>query len=453
MRRIAQAIALVSLILIFVGTAFAGGQSEDGEPTEAEDSGKETVTFWHFPQIRNVPGYEDVSEEYGDWWEHVAGQYMEENPDVEIETELLPWEGGVDKINVAISGDNPPDLVFDYLGRSGNWYQQGAAVAVDDLVSQDLKDDILDSFKDIYTIDGDLHAVPGFSWNMNINVNVGLLRDIGIEGEILNGPGEPYTFEQFTDLLREIDEKAPDSIHPFGIGAGSEQADYIWWGFFWGFDGFLYDEDGTVTDDPSGIVDGYEYLKSLGDEGLLAPGVASMTASDVINLWSEGRVAVMWGQKFHAQEVKESIDEGVVDFEYEIMPAPFPSEDGESGYTAIGPTGFIVMSEDERKQEILGDFIDFAMQPEYWTPTVKGSGQFPALESVAEEDIYEGDEYQEVVQMMLSEYPAVDFGLSSPNYNEIRGALSQAGQAIFSDRQSPEEAVETFLETVRGLEE
>jgi ABC-type glycerol-3-phosphate transport system substrate-binding protein len=191
----------------------------------------------------------------------------------------------------------------------------------------------------------------------------------------------------------------------------------------------------------------------MADEGLLAPGVASMTASDTINLWTAGRVAVLGGSKYHANLVRDAINDGTLDMEYNVIPIPMPTENGQGGYAAIGPTGFSVFSDDQAKQEAAAEFIEFAMQPEWWEPTVAGSGQFPATKSVAEMNIYEGDEYQQIVQGFITEFPAGDFALSSPNYNEIRIELSSAGQAIFSGRQEIEPAVEAFLAEVQELEE
>jgi ABC-type glycerol-3-phosphate transport system substrate-binding protein len=441
---------LTALLLaaVLVGAAFAGGKQETAK-TEAP--GKVKITYWHFPFVHSVAGYEQVSKEYGDWEVFLAQEFMKENQDVEVATELLPWEGGVDKINVAIAGGNPPELVFDYLGRTGGWYQQGAAVPLDNLISETLKSDLQDAFKSLYTINGKLHAVPGIAWNTHLVVNRGLLKKMGYTGNVLNGPGGTYTYQQFEELLAAIKQKTEPGTYPFAIACGSEQGDYLWWGFFWGFGARLFNPDGSTVSASPEMVEGYKWLLALSDRGLMAPGAASMTGSDTMHMWSSGKVVVHGGNKTYANMIMKGINDGVLDFELDVTPIPFPTRDGKSSYSAMGPTGFVVLTKDAARQKATARFIEFMMQPKYWLPQVQGAGQFPATKSVAQLNPYQGDALMTVTGDMLARFPAGDFALSNPNYNKIRIAMAAAGQAIFSKMKSPEAAVAEFLAEVKKL--
>ena len=443
MKHVFHCLVVAILALGFIASVGAGGAQEADDVTR--------VSFWHFPQVRQVPGYEDITEEHGQWWAYLAEQFNEQNPGVEIETEMLAWEGGVDRINTAIAGGNPPDMVFDYLGRTGGWYAQGAVTPVDDLVSQETQDDLLESFRDLYLIDGNLHGVPVFSWSIVLPINIGLLRDIGIEGEILNGPGEPYSHEEFEELLREIRDKAPADVHPLGMAAGSEQGDYNWWQFFWGFGGRLFD-NGSFTSDSSGIIDGFEYLKSLDDQDLFAPGVASYTLADISSMYAAGRIAALGGHAVRESQIEEAISQGLVDYELNVQPFPFPTRDGESAFSAVGPTGLVVLSNNPERQRIAGEFIDFVMEAEHHAGTVGGAGQFPTTHSVTNMNLYEGEGFNEILAQMTERYPAGDFGIAHPNYNEIRTFLAQAAQAIFTEASSIDDAVDELLERWHSLE-
>jgi multiple sugar transport system substrate-binding protein len=437
-------IILVSMSL----PVFAQGGSE----AAVGEGGKTSITYWHFPFVHSVEGYEEVSEDYGDWEEYLAQEFMKENPDIEVTTELLPWEGGVDKINVSIAGGNPPDLVFDYLGRSGGWYHQGAAVPWNGVASDALLSDIRPSFKDLYTINGDLHAIPGFSWNMNLVVNAGLLKKIGYNKPILNGQGNTFSHREFEQFLTEVKALAGPGVYPLALGAGSEQGDYLWWGFFWGFGAQLFNEDGTVVSESPEMVEGYKWLLKLRDKGLMVPGIASTTTADTMQLWSSGKVVVHGGHKTYYNLIKKGVEDGALDMEVDVRPFPFPSKYGDTGYAAMGPTGFVLLTKDAQKQAATAKFVEFMMQPKYWASQVKGAGQFPATKSVAEMNLYGNDEFQTAVGEMLSKFPAGDFALSNPNYNKIRVALSSCGQAIFAGLKTPEEAVADFLDEVREFE-
>lgn len=440
-------ILTVVLVLSMALPVFAQG----GNEAKAADDGKTTITYWHFPFVHTVPGFEEVSKEYGDWEAYLAQEFMKANPDIEVVTELLPWEGGVDKINVSIAGGNPPELVFDYLGRSGGWYQQGAAIPWDGIIQSSTLADIRPSFKDLYTIGGNLHAIPGFSWNINLVMNYGLLEKMGYSGDVLNGEGNTFDHKQFEQFLTEVKALADPGVYPMALGCGSEQGDYLWWGFFWGFGAKLFNADGTTVSSSPEMVEAYKWLVSLRDKGLMAPGVASMTGADTMQLWSSGKVVVHGGNKTYDNLINKGVADGALDMKVDVRPFPFPSKDGKTGYAAMGPSGFVLLSKDPAKQAATSKFVEFMMQPEYWSAQVEGAGQFPATESVAKMNIYKDDAFQTTVGQMLSEFPAGDFALSNPNYNKIRIALSSAGQAIFSGLKTPEKAVADFLTEVKKL--
>jgi len=70
------------------------------------------------------------------------------------------------------------------------------------------------SFKDLYTINGDLHAIPGFSWNMNLSINYGLLEKMGYNKPVLNGEGQPFDHAEFEQFLTDVKALAEPGVYP-----------------------------------------------------------------------------------------------------------------------------------------------------------------------------------------------------------------------------------------------
>ena len=450
MKHFTQILVIALMALFLTGMVFAGGEKE-GAAEEGAAMKDVTVSFWHFPQIGQVDGYAQYSKEYGDWWKYLAGKFNDQNDGITVETQLVPWDGGFEKFNVAIAGGEPPTVGLDYLGRTAQYYASGAATAASDVLPASLINDINDSIRQIYTVDGKVHALPGFAWNINLNVNVGLLEKHGWSGPILNGPGNAYSDEEFTAFLTKVKNTVPSDVWPFVIQCGNEQGDYGWWQFFWGFGGKLFDENGNVYDDPSGVIEGYKYIMELRDKGLTARGIASMQATDPNKFFFSGKAAVGYGHKYHAKQIEQAIEEGVIDAEYNVMPVPYPSDSGDKGFTANGGTGFIFLGQEEAELEGGSKWVQFVMSDEWWPKTVKGGGQFPLQKSMAGADLYAGDEYQAVVSEMLGKFESGDFGLAHPKYQQIRVALSQCGQKIFAGRDTVENAVEDFYAEVRKI--
>lgn len=443
------AVIITSLLQL----SFAGGQTEKKQDGMQGAAQKTEISMWHFPQINAVPGFEAHSKDFGDFWNYLSAEFNKSQNKYEVKTELLAWDGGTEKANVAIAGGSPPEIIFDYLGRTSSWYTQGAAVAAEDIVPQKMINDIQDSIKTIYTIDGKVHALPGFTWNMNLNVNVGLLEKYGWKGPILNGPGKTYSYEQFTEFLRKVKETVPSDVYPMVMQCGSHQGDYVWWQFFWGFGGKLFNQDGTVASDMSGMIEGYKYFLKLREEKLIAPGVASLVGGDTTQMWASGKSVVEGGNLYNYDLIDKAVKEGHLDYDLNVIPIPFPSESGNKGYNANGPTGFIFFSESEAKQSGSSEWVQFVMSDKYWGPLVTGSGQFPLQKSMAGKNLYEGNNYQSIVSEMMSKFSSGNFGLASPNYQKIRIKLSETGQKIFSDRATVEQAVEDFYSEVKKLEQ
>jgi len=446
MKRGIMVVAAVLAAVLLAGSAYAKGGSETAKP-----AGKLKVTYWFFPVVKTVPGMEATVKDFGDLEKYYAAEYMKANPNVEIVPELQAYEGGVDKINVAVAGGNPPEIVFDYLGRTSGWYSQGAAVPLDNLISDGLKADIMDNFKSLYTIGGKLHGVPGFAWNNGLDVNRGLLKSWGYAGDVLNGPGNAYSLAQFEEFLAKVKKVAPNGCYPYAIGCASEQGDYTWWAFFWGQGAALFGKDGATVAELPGMVEGYAWIKSMMDKGYFAPGIATVNASDVVNMWNSGKIAVIAGHKGSSNTMKKAIDDGLLKIEHDVTIVPFPTKDGKSGFCAMGPTGFVVMTKDPAKQKAAAGFIEFMVQPKYWQATILGSGQFPALKSVAALDLYKNDPFNTIQSQMLAKFPAGDFALTDPNYSRIRIAMSAAGQSVFSGLKSPGDAVAGFLAEVKKI--
>ncbi len=441
-----------SLLLLFCILFLASGVSAQTQKGTSAAGGKTKITFWFFPQFINIAGYESNSKAFGDWEKFLVSEFNKANPDIEVVPELQPWEGGVDKVNVAIAGGNPPDIVLDYLGRTGGWYYQGAGIPLDNLVSQKAIDDIIPSFKDLYMINGKLHAYPIFAWVQMQLFNKFLFDKYGI-GNALPPLGTAQSMDDFRNRLVAAKKAFPKGVYPYGLGCASEQGDYVWWEFIWGFGGQLFDKNGKVVVNSPQTVEALKFLLSLDKDGLLAPGTASMTSSDVLKLMYSNKIGGWAGNRGHYTTMAAAVKDGTIEGPAAVSLYPFPTKPGISPSVAIGPTGFIVMTKDQAKQKAAAEFIEFYIQGKYLAASAKMLGQLPATKSIAALNIYKGDALGETMQDILAKYPSGNFGLSNPNYNKIRTELGSQLQAMFSGMKTPEKTaadLEAGLKKILG---
>ncbi len=85
--------------------------------------GKTRITFWGFM-------LNDESSK------KILGEFMKENPDIEVEYVQLSWSNGFDKIVTSIAANNAPDVVE--LGNTwvANFASQDAILKMDDYASK-----------------------------------------------------------------------------------------------------------------------------------------------------------------------------------------------------------------------------------------------------------------------------------------------------------------------------
>ncbi len=438
-----KAMIFSMIFLLTAGLMFAAGQREVTDEV--------VIEFWHQPSTINVPGFEDVSQEYGDFEAYLAEKFSAQHDGITLTTRLVPWEGIFETFNIAIAGGNPPAIGMDYLGRTSQYNAMGALTPLEDFMPQYIIDDAAD-VRNLFEVDGKMHALPAHAWNYNtMVVNVGLLKYHGWEGPILNGPGEPYTHEEWVDFLYQVRATVPDGIFPTVWKTGDEQGDYGWWAYFWGFGAEMFGPDGKVTTNPDPIVEALELITYLRDNNLTPRGIASMRANESNEMWYAGNVVMNMAGFPHAEALRRSVEaEGAYDFE--VMAVPFPTRDGDTGFNVFGPTAYAFFTEDPRELEAAVKFIEFMMYDEdHWIPMMKSVGQFMVQESYADVNLYEGNEFQELVAEMIERFDTGNFGLTHPQYQRIRISMAEALQKYFTGMVSAEQAVDEYLTAIRRL--
>jgi ABC-type glycerol-3-phosphate transport system substrate-binding protein len=447
MKRSAKILMAAAVFFLAVGMLFAAGQQE------AEAGGDVTISFWHFPQVIGVKGFEDQSKEYGQFWAYLAEEFSAMDNGIKVETELIPWTGGFERFNVAIAGGNPPTIGFDYLGRTPIYYASGMATPADEVVPA-LVNDTDDSIVDIYTLsDGHVHALPAFSWSQGqMVVNVGLLKKYGWTGPVLNGPGQPFSFDEMVSFLEKAKKIVPSNVFPTVWSCGDEQGDYLWMNVFSAYGYKPYDADGKITSDISGMIKGYNLIKELQDKGLTNRGIASMKGNEGNDVFTSGLSVLNRSvSKAMITEMQTRINEGTLDFEFDLMVVPYPTPDGDYGYSALGPTAFIYLTKDQKELDAAAAWTEFVMQEKYWPNLVAGTGQLLLQKRYADLDLYTGDPLMEVTGLIKANTSAMDFGLTDTNYQKRREAMAEAGQKIFTGMASVEDAVKVLHDQFKAL--
>ncbi|HHW30958.1 MAG TPA: extracellular solute-binding protein, partial [Clostridiaceae bacterium] len=156
------------LCIAILGSLFAGCQKKDQSGTGTDtpgttqdDKGKQdqsaektTITFWFYPR------YVVEGKENGVYEQELIDAYVKENPNVDIEFEMLAWNQGPEKINIAISSNAMPDSVFDYPGRIIGYGAQGVLADLNFMFTEEDRKDIPQSILDHCMLGDKIYMYP-----------------------------------------------------------------------------------------------------------------------------------------------------------------------------------------------------------------------------------------------------------------------------------------------------
>src|SRR5690606_30985313 len=163
-------LAITALLLTFM-TACSGSSTSNSDnnvqpTTQAKASEKpvaeETVkpadpveiTWWNFPNFTALDG------EVGKFEKQLIAAFNEKHPNITVNLEMLTFDGGPEKLNVAIATDTAPDVIYDAPGRIIDWAKNGLLAPIDDMFTPEVRGDIEQAIIEQSSVDGTMYMYP-----------------------------------------------------------------------------------------------------------------------------------------------------------------------------------------------------------------------------------------------------------------------------------------------------
>ena len=176
-----------------------------GMPAGVQTMAREQVTL----KILHNWGPEDSK---GPALQAIFDEFMAANPNITIETEVLPDTDIPTRVETAFLGGEEPDLVFqNYLAETLDWVDEGVTVPVTGYMTDwGLRDSFLDAAISQYTrADGEIAAFPleGFNWPIWYNTEI--FKAAGVE--------IPTTMDELITAAQAI---RAAGYQPFVVGGG-----------------------------------------------------------------------------------------------------------------------------------------------------------------------------------------------------------------------------------------
>lgn len=412
-------------------------QNSAAVETTAQPSPVE-ITWWDYPNFF-VPGKEN-----GIYENEIAADFMKENPNIKVNVEMQAWDGGPEKVNMAIASNSMPDMLMDYPGRITGYAAKGVLAPLDEYISDAEKSDIPQAIWNQCIYNGKIYQYPTGTLPIGIGVNKTLFESIGALNLIpLDKPDRAWTIEEFEAALAAVKEKAKD-IAPIVFYAKNQFGDSsIRMLIQSGFNTDLVDKDlkKVIINNDTGYK-GLQWIFDIYKKGLVAKGAETLSSSDAVDMFTQGKSAmcIIYGSTIMSS-VRASMKDGKAK-KFDDVVIPFPHPAGTDPKVAIEVNTTCIFDNKDVNKVKAAAKLNYYMwySDKYARVNVKSTGTMAARSSLT--GIYGDDPEMKVFESMVK-YNA-ETGYESPNYAELRSLWYPMLQGVLIGQLDPKEALDKF---------
>lgn len=408
--------------------------AEEKVEAPAEDVEEETaadltadLTLWSYP-------LSDAQEDY--FMNTVMPAFNEQYPNITLEVTTIPWDGGPEKVNVAIAAGTTPDLLLDSDMRISGYAAKGVLVPVTDVVTN-TSAGVPDAYQHAVTMDGEDYMVSAFhTGGTAMLVNYALAEQYGI-ADMLPEDHKSWTWDEFRAFCEAAtDAGKSDGVYSIGMFAGSQSSDTNTMSWLMAAGTTILNEDKTAvtlnTEDAGKILDN---MAALVQDEVALPGATTLIDDEVIELFLGGKTVIcqygdLWtvNQAYDRQQTGEIT--GPMDAQFYL----FPTLDGEAKtYLSYGASGFSIFDNgDEDKIAAAKAFIEFMCSTNYVDEFVELCGKYSCKTDV---ELYTAkpEVSREVTRMTgFADHQMGNYGSSEAFWSEFRGTFYPEVQAVYS---------------------
>ena len=419
-------------------------ETADAEDAATEDLAAE-LTLWSMPL-----GGESTEDMLTN--DLIAG-FNEMYPNVKINLEMLTWEAGPEKLQVALGTGTTPDLYIDGTARTAGLPSKNVLVDISDVIAK-YQDDYYPALLNIGKVDGKNYILPIMSMTVcNIGVNVDLAKELGTY-EMLPEDHISWTWDDLYNFCKATTDAGKDQgIYSVSLWAGSQSSDINYYSMMMSNGGEILNTDHTeCIANGTANVAVLETLGKLVQEGIAFPGAPTMKDEDMVPLFLSSKVVMDMSSmgSYYLKEMQKMEADGTIEKCPEIEIFMFPTADGKTGQRS-GSWGANTMvafknEEDAAKIQASKAFMEYYLsRTDFQSQFCALAGNTPIFEGV---DVPIDDPDQKVINDQLAEwtgeYVDASFGILEPYWAECRATFFPQLQAFYSGDITAQEALDAY---------
>ncbi|GAA2713077.1 ABC transporter substrate-binding protein [Micromonospora olivasterospora] len=377
-----------------------------------------------------------VTLEFAQWWgaelpagefDKIINDFTAQNPNIKIKLLSAPYASTKQQLITGAASKTLPDVV----GLDGAWVndfaKQGAIADLSTLMA-DANFDASQLASQVQ-VKGKTYMIPVVNFVYPLFVNKDLLTKAGV-AEV------PTTRTQFLDAAKKISATGGDAkgwalpldtAVPNGV-----QNDVMSW--LWASGGSML-ADGKPNLTSAQVKSTVEYVKSLNDAGVIAPGSLTMKEQDKVEKFTNGQVGMMIDSLAHINLIKKNKP----DLKFEV--AALPAEDGYTGKRGIpyASWGIGVSNSTKHKAEAF-KFVSYLLGQETNAKLSTIANGFPGNKN-AQPDFSNSDPlFKTAFDIYQQGYPANEF-VGLPKSEDLMRSFDEQLQLVLTGKTSVDEAL------------
>lgn len=401
-------------------------------PTDAAAKPVE-ITWWNFPSFQALDG------EVGKYEKEIITAFNQKHPEIKVNLEMITFEGGPEKLNVAIASNTAPDVIYDAPGRIIDWGKKDLLAPLNDMVTPEVKSDIADAFWKQSMVGDQIYMYPINTAPFMMAVNKTVFEKIGALDLLpLDKEDRTWTVAEYEKALQAVKEKAPDVI-PTGFFAKSQAGDQGTRAYIanLGVSRFLNEDNSAVAINTDNAAKALDWIVQATKDKLSVAGSASLAAADVNDLFLQGKLA--FTLNYSAVLKAQNVSKKMVEFEDILL--PFPTLDGSEPKLEPYLGGMAVFNNgDDAKIAAAKKLVDFIANDEvYGKKNLIQTGGLSVRNSIT--GLYDDPEYKyaEYARKFTTDAPTIADG-----YADIRTFWFPELQRALTGGATGKEALDSF---------
>lgn len=277
---------LTMLLTVVLGLMGLAGCSDSDQ---ASGDGKVEITYgiWDKKQLPAI--------------NEIIKQFTEKNPNIKVKTEITPYGQYFQKLETAATGGALPDVLW-MNGAHVVQYAEGKVILpLSEMAQKDhySLDNYPKSLIDLYTVDGKVYGIPKDYDTTGLWYNKKIFDEAGV-----SYPDETWDWNKLKEAAKKLTNK-DKGIWGYASLMGNQGGYYD---FIWQNGGYIISDDGkSVGFDQPEAIEALKYNISFIKEGL-SPTQAQMTETAASELFSSGKVAMMFDGPWMVPEYKKNPD-------------------------------------------------------------------------------------------------------------------------------------------------